>query len=205
MGKDLTTDEAQRFAVEMMDHINERITQFQKDSGEMFNLEASPAEGTTYRMARKDKELYPEIIVANEKDVQQNNAEPYYTNSTHLPVGCTDDIFEALQLQNDLQTKYTGGTVFHGFLGERVTDRKTTKELVKKIAHNYEIPYFTLTPSFSICPTHGYIRGEVFTCPKCETECEVYSRVVGKIHAVQMWNPGKKSEFEQRKTYEVKA
>lgn len=205
LGKDLTTQEAQKFAIEMMDHMNKQITQFQKESGDMFNLEASPAEGTTYRMAKKDKELYPEIIVANEKDVQNNNAEPYYTNSTHLPVGCTEDIFEALELQNDLQTKYTGGTVFHGFLGERVTDRKTTKELVKKIAHNYEIPYFTLTPTFSICPTHGYIRGEVFTCPKCESECEVYSRVVGKIHAVQMWNPGKKSEFEQRKTYEVKA
>jgi ribonucleoside-triphosphate reductase len=203
MNKDLTTPAAQKFANKMMDHINDKLRQFQKESDQMFNLEASPAEGTTYRMARKDKELYPDIIVANEEEYKTDKQDPYYTNSTHLPVGCSDDIFEALDLQNDLQTKYTGGTVFHGFLGEKISDNQTTKNLVKKISANYAIPYFTLTPTFSICPTHGYINGEVFKCPDCDKECEVYSRVVGKIHAVQMWNPGKTSEFKQRQNYRI--
>ena len=201
LGKSIATKEGQKFSLQVLSHINAKLKKFQKKSGQMFNLEASPAEGASYRIAKKDKELYPDIIVANDKDVKKNDAEPYYTNSTHLPVGYTDDIFEALDLQDDLQCKYTGGTVFHGFLGERVKDTKTTKTLVRKIAEKNKLPYFTLTPTFSICRTHGYLRGEQWKCPKCEKDCEVFSRVVGKIHQVQRWNPGKKSEFKQRRTY----
>lgn len=203
MGKDISTKEGNKFAQEILDHINALLTEYQKETGDMFNLEASPAEGTSYRLAKRDKELYPDIIVANEEDYQKSNAEPYYTNSTHLPVNHTDDIFEALDLQDDLQCKYTGGTVFHGFLGEKVKDIQATKKLVRKIAENYKLPYFTLTPTFSICQSHGYISGEEWKCPECGEECEVYSRVVGKIHAVQSWNPGKKSEFKQRRPYKA--
>jgi ribonucleoside-triphosphate reductase (formate) len=203
MEKDLTTPEGQEFAKDVLDFMNERLLEYQKEEDILYNLEASPAEGATYSIARKDKQLYPEMIVANEEEFQ-NGAEPYYTNSTHLPVGFTDDVFEALDLQDDLQTKYTGGTVLHCFIGERLTDGKEAKELVKKIVTNYSLPYFTLSPTFSICETHGYLKGEHFTCPKCDTECKVYSRVVGKIAPVQRWNPGKKSEFKDRKEYKVK-
>jgi ribonucleoside-triphosphate reductase len=156
-------------------------------------------------LARYDRKRYPDIIYANDKAVRQDGAEPYYTNSSQLPVGHTDDIFEALDLQDDLQTKYTGGTVLHGFLGERINDIETTKKLVKKIAENYSLPYFTLTPTFSICPSHGYIAGEHHTCPKCvvEQKCEVYSRVVGYIRPIQQWNNGKKAEFFDRKEFVV--
>lgn len=202
LGKDITTKEGQKFALEMMDHINARLTKIQKKSGHMYNLEASPAEGTSYSMAKKDKAVYPDIIVANEQEYKEG-AEPYYTNSTHLPVGYTDDLFQALELQDKLQCKYTGGTVLHAFLGERLPDKNTTKQIVRKIAENFKLPYFTITPTFSICPNHGYITGEHWKCPKCQEECEVYSRIVGKIHPVQRWNPGKKSEFRDRQTYKA--
>ncbi|MBN2100551.1 ribonucleoside triphosphate reductase [Candidatus Dojkabacteria bacterium] len=201
-GKDLTTKEGQTFAIEMIDFMNQKLKEFQKEHGQMYNLEASPAEGTSYRLARADKKKYSDIIVANEKDYQENGAEPYYTNSTQLPVGFTDDIFSALDLQDELQSKYTGGTVFHGFLGERLPDIATTKSLVKKISKHYRLPYFTITPTFSICPEDGYLSGEVWTCPKCQGECEVYSRIVGKIHPVQNWNAGKRSEFKERRTFQ---
>lgn len=200
IGKDLTTKEGQKVAEEILDHINKRMLEYQKDTGILYNLEAIPGEGTAYQLAKLDKDLYPDIQVANEEEYEKG-AEPYYTNSTHLPVGYTDDIFEALDLQDELQCKYTGGTVFHAFLGERVPDKETAKKIVKKIAQNYKLPYFTLTPTFSICPSHGYQVGEHWKCPKCKKECEVYSRVVGKIHPVQRWNPGKKQEYKERKEY----
>jgi len=200
MGKDLTTNEGQKFALEIMDFLNEKVLAIQERDDILYNIEASPAEGASYSIAKKDKELYPDIIVANETEFQKG-AEPYYTNSTHLPVGFTEDIFEALDLQDTLQTKYTGGTVFHGFLGERLDSGEEVKQLVKKIAYGYKLPYFTLTPTFSICESHGYIAGEHFECPKCGEECQVYSRVVGKIAPVSRWNLGKKEEFKGRLEY----
>jgi len=200
-GKDIATPEGHAFAVEVLDFMNVRLLKYQKESGEMYNLEATPAEATSYSVAKKDKELYPDIIVANNDAVIKEKAAPFYTNSTHLPVNYTDDIFEALDLQDELQIKYTGGTVFHGFLGERMRDGESAKNLVRKIAENYKLPYFTLTPTFSVCQEHGYVLGEHFECPKCGGACYVYSRVVGKIAPVQRWNPGKQSEFKVRKEY----
>ncbi|MBN1373889.1 ribonucleoside triphosphate reductase [Candidatus Dojkabacteria bacterium] len=201
-GFDITTKEGQNFAKETLAFMNKTILAYQKATGIMYNLEATPGEGASYALPKKDKKLFPEIIVANETDFQKG-AEPYYTNSTQLPVGFTEDIFEALELQDELQTMYTGGTVFHGFLGERINSGDEVKKLVKKIATTYKLPYFTLTPTFSICETHGYISGEHFKCPECGSECKVYSRVVGKIAPVQRWNPGKKSEFSDRKTFKI--
>jgi len=203
MDKDLTTNEGQKFALEVMDFLNKKVLEIQEHDDILYNIEASPAEGASYAIAKKDKELYPDIIVANEAEYQEG-AEPYYTNSTHLPVGFTEDIFEALDLQDELQTKYTGGTVFHGFLGERLDSGEEVKQLVKKIAHGYKLPYFTLTPTFSICESHGYIVGEHFECPKCGEECQVYSRVVGKIAPISRWNKGKKEEFKGRLEYNNK-
>lgn len=203
MGKDLTTDEGQALTKEVMDFMNKKMVEYQEKTGVMYNLEASPAEGTSYRLAKSDKAQYPDIIVANEADVSQG-AEPYYTNSTQLPVGFTDDIFEALDLQDEIQTKYTGGTVFHGFLGERMASGQEVKKLVRKIAEDYKMPYYTITPTFSICESHGYLAGEHFECPSCGKEARVYSRVVGKIAPVQRWNVGKKEEFKGRKEFEVK-
>jgi len=197
---DLTSEKGQEFAKEVLDFMNEKLLEYQKKSDQMYNLEASPAEGASFSIARKDKDLYSDIIVANESEYKRG-AEPFYTNSTHLPVNFTDDIFEALNLQDELQCKYTGGTVFHGFLGERMSSGASTKELVKKIATNYKLPYFTITPTFSVCRTHGYIAGEHFECPKCGEDAEVYSRVVGKIAPVQRWNGGKKAEFAVRQEY----
>lgn len=204
-GKDITTKEGQKLAEEILVHMRERIIGYQKETGNLYNLEATPAEGTSYRLARMDRKIYPEIIFANDKNVKEKSAEPYYTNSSQLPVHHTEDIFEALDLQDKLQTKYTGGTVLHGFLGERIWDIETTKQLVRKIAENYSLPYFTLTPTFSICPVHGYINGEHPYCPKCvvEQKAEVYSRVVGYIRPVEQWNDGKKAEFCDRKAFKV--
>jgi ribonucleoside-triphosphate reductase len=202
MGQSIATKEGLEFSKEVLDFMNSKLVEFQKDGEELYNLEASPAEGSSYAIAKKDKELYPDIIVANEEEFKKG-AEPFYTNSTHLPVNYTDDIFEALDLQDDLQTKYTGGTVFHGFIGELKADWKSVRDLVKKISENYKLPYFTITPTFSICPSHGYLAGEYKKCPKCEKECEVYSRVVGKIAPLSRWNEGKKSEFDKRETYIV--
>jgi ribonucleoside-triphosphate reductase len=205
IGKDITTKEGQKLSEEILEHMRERITGYQKETGNLYNLEATPAEGTAYRLARIDRKKYPDIVFGNNDAVRERKAEPYYTNSSQLPVYFTEDIFEALDLQDKLQTKYTGGTVLHGFLGERLWDIKTTKNLVKKIAENYSLPYFTLTPTFSICPTHGYLSGEHEFCPKCviEQRAEVYSRVVGYIRPVEQWNHGKKAEFSDRKEFIV--
>ncbi len=170
MGKDLTDKEAKALAEELLDFMREKLMDYQTETNNLYNLEASPAEGATYRFAKKDKELFPDILVANNRSVKEDGANPYYTNSSHLPVGFTDDIFEALELQDSLQTKYTGGTVLHGFLGEKINDPESCKLLVKKIAENYKLPYFTITPTFSICPKHGYLPGEHKYCPKCDNE-----------------------------------
>jgi len=196
MGKDIGTDEGRKFAVEILNFMREKLEQFQEETGHIYNLEATPAEGTSYRLARIDREKYPEIIAAGEE-------ESYYTNSTQLPVGYTDDIFEALDLQDELQALYTGGTVLHGFIGEEIDNPEACKLLVKRIAENYHLPYYTITPTFSICRTHGYIAGEHFTCPKCGEPTEVYSRVVGYFRPVQNWNKGKKEEFRQRVEFDV--
>ena len=203
IGKDITTKEGQALAEEILSHMREKMLKFQEETGSMYNLEATPAEGTSYRLARKDREKYPDIIFANDMAVRTDGAEPYYTNSSQLPVHFTEDLFEALDLQEKLQTKYTGGTVLHGFLGERIWDIEMVKNLVRKIAENYALPYFTLTPTFSICPVHGYIPGEQPICPKCivEQKTEVYSRVVGYIRPVEQWNKGKQAEFGDRKEY----
>ncbi len=205
VGKDIASRDGKKLAKEILEHMREKMVKYQKETGNLYNLEATPAEGTSYRLARLDKNKYPDIIFANGEVVKNNGAEPYYTNSSQLPVNFTDDIFEALDLQNDLQTKYTGGTVLHGFLGERLWDIKTTRDLVRKIAENYSLPYFTLSPTFSICPVHGYISGEHYTCPKCvvEQKTEVYSRVVGYIRPVDQWNKGKQEEFKDRKAFIV--
>ena len=170
LGKDLSSKEGRDFGVRVLEFMREKLMDFQNETDNLYNLEASPAEGATYRFAKKDKELFPDIIVANDKEVKESGVPPYYTNSTHLPVGHTNDIFSALELQDDLQTKYTGGTVLHGFLGERITDGEACKKLVKKIAYNYKLPYYTITPTFSICPKHGYLAGECRYCPKCDVE-----------------------------------
>ena len=202
LGVDLTTERGRAFALRVLDFMRDRLVQYQEQTGELFNLEATPAEGTSYRFALLDKARYPEIISATSNTP---GAEPYYTNSTQLPVGATDDLFEALDWQDELQTKYTGGTVMHVFLGERLPSIQATKELVRRVAQGNRLPYFTLTPTFSVCPTHGYVAGEHFTCPTCTDEqpCEVYSRIVGYLRPVQQWNKGKKAEYAQRKTFEV--
>ncbi len=206
LGVDITSKAGQKLAEEILTHMRERIVKFQEETGDLFNLEATPAEGTSYRLARLDKEKYSKIIFANDEKVKKDGVEPYYTNSSQLPVGHTEDIFEALDLQEKMQTKYTGGTVLHGFLGERIQDIESTRKLVRKIAENYSLPYFTLTPTFSICPVHGYLSGEHHTCPKCvvEQKTEVYSRVVGYIRPIQQWNGGKQEEFKDRKEFVVK-
>jgi ribonucleoside-triphosphate reductase len=197
MNKGIETKEGQEFAIEVLDFMREKLQDFQEESGMMYNLEATPGEGTTYRLAKLDKHRYPDIITSG-------NNEPYYTNSTQLPVDFTEDIFTAFNLQDPLQTRYTGGTVLHGFLGQALDDVETTKELVKALAYNYESPYYTLSPTFSICEEHGHIKGEHFECPYCHQPTEVWSRVVGYYRPVQCWNDGKQSEFEQRKEFVYK-
>lgn len=197
MKVDITSLEGQEFSLEVLDFIREVLVSYQEETGQMFNLEATPAEGAAYRLARIDKQLYPEIITAGQK-------EPYYTNSTQLPVGFTDDIFEALALQEVLQSKYTGGTVFHAFIGERIEDVNAVKRLLRRVMENYRIPYFTITPTFSICPHHGYLSGEHFKCPTCGSQAEVWSRVVGFYRPVQNWNKGKQAEYADRKTFEAR-
>jgi ribonucleoside-triphosphate reductase (formate) len=203
LGCDMSTEKGQAFSNEVLDYINRVLIDYQKESDELYNLEASPAEGASYAMARRDKEEFSDIKVGNEKDLSDPHVRPYYTNSTNLPVGYTDDLFAALDMQDELQSKYTGGTVFHAFLGERLNGSKEVKTLIRKITSNYKLPYITLTPTFSICGEHGYISGEHFLCPECNKEAFVYSRVVGKITPVQRWNPGKQSEFGDRKEYKI--
>ncbi|NTV41545.1 MAG: ribonucleoside triphosphate reductase [Candidatus Moranbacteria bacterium] len=170
LGVDITTEKGNKFAEEVLEKMRARMVKYQKETGSLYNLEATPGEGTTYRLAKLDQEKYPDIIFANDDSVKKNGGEPYYTNSSHLPVGFTSDIFEALDLQDNLQAKYTGGTVLHGFIGEKISDIETVKKLVRKIATNYKLPYFTFTPTFSVCPVHGYISGEKHVCPKCKME-----------------------------------
>lgn len=202
LGKSIGTGEGKEFALKVMDYMRNMISNFQKETGHNYNLEATPAEGTTYRLARLDKQKFNAIKCANEKEYQ-SGAKPFYTNSTQLPVNYTDDIFELLDNQDELQTRYTGGTVVHIFAGERVYDINVVKNLVKKVCENYKLPYFTFSPTFSICPTHGYVAGEHFTCPDCGENCEVFSRVVGYISPVNQWNEGKTEEFKLRKTFDI--
>jgi ribonucleoside-triphosphate reductase len=201
-GYNIATPEGRGFALEVLDFMRGKTGEFQEKTGNLYNLEATPGEGTTRTFAMKDKRQFPGIIVANEQEVRARKAAPFYTNSTHLPVNHTDDLFEALELQDELQTKYTGGTVLHGFLGERPTAEQA-KGLVKVIAQNFHLPYFTLTPTFSICPSHGYISGEHAKCPTCGESSEVWSRSVGYLRPVEQWNDGKQEEFATRKTYKV--
>lgn len=200
--KDIGTPEGHAFAERVLTHMRERLIGYQKETGNLYNLEATPAEGTSYRLALKDKKRYPGITVANEAEYA-HGAEPFYTNSSHLPVSYTDDAFEALALQDALQTKYTGGTVLHLFLGEEITDASVVPQFVKSVCENFHLPYFTLTPTFSICPAHGYRAGKHTACPTCNREMEVYSRIVGYLRPVSAWNAGKKSEWSVRKTYEL--
>jgi ribonucleoside-triphosphate reductase len=202
MNQGIATPDGQAFAVRVMDHLRKKIEALQAETDEIFNLEATPAEGTTYRFASMDKKKFSDIICANEKEYQQGS-DPFYTNSTHLPVNYTDDLFEALALQDPLQVRYTGGTVQHLFLGEEVSDINVVKHLVNKVSNTFKLPYFTLTPTFSICPAHGYIAGEHPMCGTCHADTEIYSRVVGYLRPVAQWNNGKQTEFAMRKTFKV--
>jgi len=202
LNTDIGSEEGREFALKVMDFIRDMIAEIQEETGQIFNLEATPAEGTTYRLALIDKNQFPDIICANEHECQ-NGADPFYTNSTQLPVNYTDDIFETLMLQDDIQTKYTGGTVLHIYLGEQVTDVEVIKGMIKKVVTNFRLPYFTLSPTFSVCPSHGYLNGEQERCSVCNEETEVYSRVVGYLRPVKQWNNGKRAEFAMRKTFKV--
>jgi anaerobic ribonucleoside-triphosphate reductase len=200
-GVSIASADGTDFAIRVLTFMREKLSDYQQQTGNIYNLEATPAEGTSYRLARIDRKKYPEIVAANQKNVA-SGAEPFYTNSSQLPVNYEGDLFDALQHQDRLQTLYTGGTVFHIFLGERLYSWKTTVELVKKVAWSSHLPYFTLTPTFSICPTHGYVNGEHKQCPTCGTRCEVYSRVVGYLRPVDQWNDGKQAEFAIRRTFD---
>lgn len=198
LNKDLTNAETQEFTKEVLNHMREKLSDYQEEFGDLYNLEATPAESTSYRLAKHDKKHYPDIITAGE-----GSDKPYYTNSSHLPVGYTEDIFDALDIQDGLQTLYTSGTVFHAFLGEKLPGWKAAATLVRKIAENYELPYYTLSPTYSICKEHGYLAGEQFTCPTCGKVAEVYSRITGYYRPVQNWNVGKSQEYKERKIYKV--
>lgn len=197
INKDITTAEGKQFAVEVLNHMREKLSDYQEIYGDLYNLEATPAESTAYRLAKHDKEKYPDIITANMDGV------PYYTNSSQLPVGYTEDIFDALDLQDELQILYTSGTVFHAFLGEKLPSWKSAMKLVKTISENYKLPYYTISPTYSICCSHGYLKGEKFICPVCGKPAEVYSRITGYYRPVQNWNDGKRQEFFDRTTYKV--
>ena len=202
LGKDIGTPDGHAFAIDVLNFLRHLMEEIQTETGEFFNLEATPGEGTAYSLAMIDKKQYPDIICANETFYQQGS-DPFYTNSSQLPVNYTDDIFEALELQDDLQTKYTGGTVFHIFLGEKVDSIEATRDLVNKITRNFRLPYFTLSPTFSVCTTHGYITGQHSECPDCHQPAEVYSRIVGYLRPISQWNNGKLSEFNIRKTFHM--
>ncbi|MCU0079378.1 ribonucleoside triphosphate reductase [Extibacter muris] len=198
IGKDMTHVETQEFSKKVLNHMRERLSGYQEEYGELYNLEATPAESTTYRFAKHDVAQFQDIITAAEGD-----GTPYYTNSSHLPVGYTEDIFDALDIQDELQSLYTSGTVFHAFLGEKLPDWKSAASLVKKIAENYKLPYYTMSPTYSICKNHGYINGEEYSCPECAETTEVYSRITGYYRPVQNWNDGKSQEFKDRKVYDL--
>ena len=198
VNKDLSDKEAVEFTKKTLNYMREKLSDYQEKYGDLYNLEATPAESTSYRLAKKDKELYPEIITAS------NDETPYYTNSSHLPVGYTDDLIKALDIQDELQTLYTSGTVFHVFLGERIPDWKACASLVKKIAENYKLPYYTMSPTYSVCRNHGYISGEIKKCPTCGEKTEIYSRITGYYRPISNWNDGKAKEFDMRKEYVIK-
>ena len=195
---DLTHKEAQEFTVEVLNHMRTRLSDYQEKYGDLYNLEATPAESTAYRLAKHDKERYPDIITAS-----KDGDTPFYTNSSHLPVGFTSDIFEALDIEDQFQTLYTSGTVFHAFLGQRLPNWESCMKLVRKIAENYKLPYYTMSPTYSVCEDHGYITGEEYKCPICGKETEVYSRITGYYRPVKNWNAGKSQEFKMRKTYDM--
>ena len=196
--KDLTNAEAQNFTKDVLNFMRNKLSDYQELYGDLYNLEATPAESTSFRLAKHDRKRYPDIITASDND----NA-PYYTNSSHLPVGYTDDIFSALDIQDELQTLYTSGTVFHAFLGQKLPDWKAAANLVRKIAENYKLPYYTMSPTYSVCADHGYLAGEVYECPTCGKKTEVYSRITGYYRPIQNWNDGKRKEFEDRKEYNI--
>ena len=198
LGKNLTHVEAQKFTQDVLNHMRNRLSDYQEKYGDLYNLEATPAESTSYRLAKHDLKRFPDIITASEK-----GNTPYYTNSSHLPVGYTSDIFDALDIQDDLQTLYTSGTVFHAYMGEKLPDWKSAANLVRKIAENYKLPYYSLSPTYSVCKAHGYIAGEKFTCPFCGEKTEVYSRITGYYRPVQAWNDGKAEEYKNRKLYNI--
>ena len=202
LGKDIGSEDGRKFSLEVMDFIRNTLAKLQEETGDIFNLEATPAEGTSYRLAMLDKKKFPDIICANQNDYTKGN-DPYYTNSTQLPVNYSDDIFKTLMLQDDLQAKYTGGTVLHVFLGELVSDIEVIKNLIKKITNNFRLPYFTITPTFSVCESHGYLNGKQEICPVCDQETEIYSRVVGYLRPVKQWNNGKQAEFYRRQTFNI--
>ena len=196
--KDMTTKETQDFSIKVLNHMRTRLSDYQEKYGDLYNLEATPAESTSYRLAKHDRKRFPDIITAS-----KDGETPYYTNSSHLPVGYTEDIFEALEIQDELQTLYTSGTVFHAFLGEKLPNWSSAAALVKKIAENFRLPYYTLSPTYSICTQHGYIAGEKNTCPICGGKTEVYSRITGYYRPVQNWNDGKAQEYKDRKEYDI--
>lgn len=196
--KDMTHQETQEFSKEVLNFMREKLSSYQELYGDLYNLEATPAESTTYRFAKHDKKEFPNIITAGNDDSKA----PYYTNSSHLPVDYTADIFDALDIQDELQTLYTSGTVFHAFLGEKLPDWKAAAQLVKVISENYKLPYYTMSPTYSVCAEHGYIAGESFTCPKCGAKTEVYSRITGYYRPIQNWNDGKAQEYKDRLEYE---
>ena len=198
LGKDLTNEEAQKFTQDVLNHMRNRLSDYQEKYGDLYNLEATPAESTSYRLAKHDVKRFPDIITASEK-----GNTPYYTNSSHLPVGYTSDIFDALDIQDELQTLYTSGTVFHAYMGEKLPDWKSAANLVRKIAENYKLPYYSLSPTYSVCKAHGYIPGEKFVCPFCGEKTEVYSRITGYYRPVQAWNDGKAEEYKNRKLYNI--
>ncbi|MBE5937478.1 MAG: ribonucleoside triphosphate reductase [Lachnospiraceae bacterium] len=198
--KDMTSAETQQFAKDVLNHMREKLSDYQEMYGNLYNLEATPAESTSFRLAKHDIARYPDIITASE-----DGGTPYYTNSSHLPVGFTEDIFEALDIQDELQTLYTSGTVFHAFLGEKLPSWEAAAALVRKIAENYSLPYYTLSPIYSICKSHGYLNGELYKCPHCGDNTEVYSRITGYYRPVQNWNDGKLQEFKERKSYDIEA
>ncbi|MBE5734239.1 MAG: ribonucleoside triphosphate reductase [Clostridiales bacterium] len=196
--KDLTDADAQNFTKDVLNFMRNKLSDYQEMYGDLYNLEATPAESTSFRLAKHDRKRYPDIITASD-----NDNTPYYTNSSHLPVGYTDDIFSALDIQDELQTLYTSGTVFHAFLGQKLPDWKSAANLVRKIAENYRLPYYTMSPTYSVCADHGYISGEVYECPTCGKTTEVYSRITGYYRPIQNWNDGKRKEFEDRKEYNI--
>ena len=199
LGNDLTDKKTQEFTKDVLNHMRERLSDYQVEYGDLYNLEATPAESTAFRLAKHDLKHYPDIITAGRGEGET----PYYTNSSHLPVGYTEDIFTALDVQDELQTLYTSGTVFHAFLGEKLPDWKAAANLVRKIAENYKLPYYTLSPTYSVCKNHGYLAGEQYICPECGEKTEVYSRITGYYRPVQNWNDGKSQEFKDRKVYNI--